>query len=88
MTDCITLAHGSGGRDYRELVEAIFAPAFQNEFLSPLTDAAILPAGERVAPDDGRLCGQSRSFRAGISAGSPSAERSTTSRCPARFRAT
>ena len=21
MTDCITLAHGSGGRDYRELVE-------------------------------------------------------------------
>ena len=49
MTDCITLAHGSGGRDYRELVEAIFAPAFQNEFLSPLTDAAILPAGERIA---------------------------------------
>ena len=49
MTDCITLAHGSGGRDYRELVETIFAPAFQNEFLSPLTDAAILPAGERVS---------------------------------------
>jgi len=49
MTDCITLAHGSGGRDYRELVETIFAPAFQNEFLSPLTDAAILPAGERIA---------------------------------------
>jgi len=49
MKDCITLAHGSGGRDYRELVETIFAPAFQNEFLSPLTDAAILPAGERIA---------------------------------------
>lgn len=49
MTDHITLAHGSGGRDYRELVETIFAPAFQNEFLSPLTDAAILPAGERIA---------------------------------------
>ena len=49
MTDCITLAHGSGGRDYRELVEHIFAPAFQNEFLSPLTDAAILPAGERIS---------------------------------------
>ena len=49
MTDHITLAHGSGGRDYRELVETIFAPAFHNEFLSPLTDAAILPAGERIA---------------------------------------
>lgn len=49
MTDCITLAHGSGGRDYRELVETIFAPAFQNEYLSPLTDAAVLPAGDRIA---------------------------------------
>ena len=43
MTDCITLAHGSGGRDYRELVETIFAPAFHNEFLSPLTDARDTP---------------------------------------------
>lgn len=49
MNDCITLAHGSGGRDYRELVETVFAPAFHNEFLSPLTDAAILPGGERIA---------------------------------------
>lgn len=49
MSDCITLAHGSGGRDYRELVETIFAPAFHNEFLSPLTDAAILPVGDKIA---------------------------------------
>ena len=49
MTECITLAHGSGGRDYRALVETIFAPAFQNEYLSPLTDAAILPAGQKIA---------------------------------------
>ena len=49
MSDCITLAHGSGGRAYRELVETIFAPAFQNEFLAPLTDAAVLPAGEKIA---------------------------------------
>ncbi|HWQ99031.1 MAG TPA: hydrogenase expression/formation protein HypE [Clostridia bacterium] len=49
MTDCITMAHGSGGRDYRELVDQIFAPAFHNEFLSPLTDAAILPAGDKIA---------------------------------------
>ena len=49
MSDCITLAHGSGGRAYRELVETIFAPAFHNEFLAPLTDAAVLPAGEKIA---------------------------------------
>lgn len=49
MTDQITLAHGSGGRDYRTLVEEIFAPAFHNEFLSPLTDAAVLPAGDTIA---------------------------------------
>ncbi|MEA4869040.1 MAG: hydrogenase expression/formation protein HypE [Christensenella sp.] len=49
MSDCITLAHGSGGRAYRELVERIFAPAFHNEFLAPLTDAAVLPAGGTIA---------------------------------------
>ena len=49
MSDCITLAHGSGGRAYRELVATIFAPAFHNEFLAPLTDAAVLPAGETIA---------------------------------------
>ena len=49
MSDCITLAHGSGGRAYRELVETIFAPAFHNEYLSPLTDAAVLPVGETIA---------------------------------------
>ena len=49
MSDCITLAHGSGGRAYRELVERVFAPAFQNEFLAPLTDAAVCPAGETIA---------------------------------------
>ncbi len=49
MKDTITLSHGSGGQDYRALVEEIFAPAFQNEYLSPLTDAAVLPAGDRIA---------------------------------------
>lgn len=49
MKDTITLSHGSGGQDYRALVEEIFAPAFQNGFLSPLTDAAVLPAGDRIA---------------------------------------
>ena len=49
MTDCITLAHGSGGRAYRELVEQVFAPAFQNEFLAPLTDSAVCPGSEHIA---------------------------------------
>ena len=49
MTDCITLAHGSGGRAYRELVEQVFAPAFQNEYLAPLTDSAVCPGSGRIA---------------------------------------
>ena len=49
MNDSITLSHGSGGSAYRELVEQIFLPAFRNEFLSPLTDAAVLPAGGTIA---------------------------------------
>jgi len=48
MTDCITLAHGSGGKAYRELVERVFAPAFQNEYLAPLTDAAVCPGSGRI----------------------------------------
>lgn len=47
--DTITLAHGSGGPAGRELVERIFLPAFKNEYLSPLTDSALLPGGERLA---------------------------------------
>ncbi len=49
MTDCITLAHGSGGRAYRELVEQVFAPAFQNEYLTPLTDSAVCPGSGTIA---------------------------------------
>ncbi|MBI5618727.1 MAG: hydrogenase expression/formation protein HypE [Gammaproteobacteria bacterium] len=39
--DRITLAHGSGGRLTRRLVEEIFAPAFHNALLAPLCDAAV-----------------------------------------------
>lgn len=49
MQDKITLAHGSGGQAYRELVEEIFLPAFSNDMLSPLTDSAVCAAGERIA---------------------------------------
>lgn len=49
MEERITLAHGSGGEAYRELVEEVFLPAFSNECLAPLTDSAVCSAGERIA---------------------------------------
>ena len=49
MNEKITLAHGSGGEKYRELVKEVFLPAFSNEFLSPLTDSAILLGGQTIA---------------------------------------
>jgi hydrogenase expression/formation protein HypE len=41
--DRILLAHGSGGRLTRELVEGTFVPALSNPALSALGDAAVLP---------------------------------------------
>jgi hydrogenase expression/formation protein HypE len=38
----ILLGHGDGGRLTRQLVEDIFAAAFQNPELAPLADAALL----------------------------------------------
>lgn len=49
MDDQITLAYGSGGEKYRELVEEIFLPAYSNEYIEPLTDSAILKATGRIA---------------------------------------
>lgn len=49
MESKITLAHGSGGQSYRELVQEIFIPAFSNEYLKPLNDSAICQASERIA---------------------------------------
>ncbi len=46
----VTLAHGSGGRSYHQLVEEVFLPAFDNPFLRELNDSAICPvAGSRLA---------------------------------------
>lgn len=46
----ITLAHGAGGKATRDLVEALFLEALENDALAPLGDSALvsLPAG-RVA---------------------------------------
>lgn len=49
MTQTVTMAHGSGGAAYRELVEEVFLPAFRNEYIAPLTDSAILEGAPRLA---------------------------------------
>jgi len=43
LPDHLLLAHGAGGRLTRELVEGTFLPALDNQFLRPLSDAAVLP---------------------------------------------
>jgi len=52
----ILLAHGSGGRLTRELVERSFVPILDNPYLATLSDAAILhefPAGRPALTTDG-----------------------------------
>jgi len=50
MDEKITLAHGSGGKLTKDLIERHFSPIFDNPFLAPLSDSAILPfAGKRLA---------------------------------------
>jgi len=45
----ITLAHGSGGKLTRDLIEGVLLPKFRNAALEPLGDAASLPFdGERL----------------------------------------
>lgn len=48
--DVITMAHGAGGKASQSLLEAVIRPAFSNETLDRLDDAAVLdvPAGHRV----------------------------------------
>jgi hydrogenase expression/formation protein HypE len=43
----IVLAHGSGGKLTRQLIDKIVLPQFQNEFLEPLHDGATLPVGDQ-----------------------------------------
>src|SRR5439155_3789926 len=47
--DRIVLAHGEGARLTRCLIRDVLLDAFDNEYLRPLSDAAVLP------PIDGRL---------------------------------
>jgi hydrogenase expression/formation protein HypE len=46
----IVLGHGSGGKLTSELIEKIFLPAFNNDYLARLDDQAVLQLnGSRVA---------------------------------------
>jgi hydrogenase expression/formation protein HypE len=49
---CITLAHGSGGKAMRELIEDVFVGAFDNPALAGLEDQAVMPLGELSARGD------------------------------------
>jgi hydrogenase expression/formation protein HypE len=55
-TDRIMLAHGEGGRLMRQLIRQRILPVFDNEFLQPADDAAILPGSQ------GRLAMTTDSF--------------------------
>lgn len=48
----VTLAHGSGGRAMRELIERILLPAFDNPLLAPLEDQARIPLAELASVGD------------------------------------
>ncbi len=55
---CIDMNHGGGGRIATQLIDELFRPAFDNEWLSAENDAALLdiPAGERlVMATDGHV---------------------------------
>lgn len=39
----VELAHGAGGRAMAQLIQQLFLPAFDNEFLRPMNDQACLP---------------------------------------------
>lgn len=45
----ITLAHGSGGKATGELIDEIFAKAFDNEILSQMEDSAVIAGSKKIA---------------------------------------
>jgi hydrogenase expression/formation protein HypE len=66
MEDKISLAHGAGGTAYHELVEEVFLPAFANDILVPLGDAAVCPLnGNRLAFTTDSFVVQPRFFPGG-----------------------
>ncbi len=56
-TGCIDLSHGSGGRATAQLINQLFFPAFQNEYLAQKNDGALFPidAGRMVMTTDAHV---------------------------------
>jgi hydrogenase expression/formation protein HypE len=54
---CVDMSHGSGGRAMAQLIEELFAAAFDNEFLRQGNDGALLPAasGRLVVATDSHV---------------------------------
>jgi hydrogenase expression/formation protein HypE len=50
----VLLAHGSGGRMSQQLIENVFKQAWDNPFLAPMLDGAVLelPAGRAAMTTD------------------------------------
>ena len=53
MEEKITLSHGSGGAATGELISSLFAGAFDNDILSGMEDAAVLPIPVLLRSDGG-----------------------------------
>ncbi len=45
----ITMAHGSGGRATSDLIDEVFAKAFDNPVLDAMEDAAVVPSSAQIA---------------------------------------
>ncbi|MCL1975933.1 MAG: AIR synthase related protein, partial [Firmicutes bacterium] len=62
----ITMAHGSGGAAYHELVEEVIVPAFSNTLLNSLGDSAVCPMeGSQLAFTTDTFVVQPRFFPGG-----------------------
>ncbi|QBQ55931.1 hydrogenase expression/formation protein HypE [Nitrosococcus wardiae] len=57
----VTLAHGSGGKAMRDLIETLFVRHFHNPWLTPLEDQARIGLGE-LSPGGNRLAFTTDSF--------------------------
>lgn len=56
-SECVTMAHGSGGKSTERLIEEIFAKEFQNPYLSQMEDSTLVPVD-----GDGELAMTTDSF--------------------------
>ncbi|MDR2152017.1 MAG: hydrogenase expression/formation protein HypE [Helicobacteraceae bacterium] len=53
MSGVITLAHGAGGQETKELIDRVFLRALGNDYLSEAEDAAVIALGKFAVSTDG-----------------------------------